>query len=127
MPRKRRIAKTRRVEVTPKMRAYLTDELEHLFFFENPEISAAWAQLGAEIVEQWILTRPGTRPRMWWRLDAPEPGRLSNGGPPGGAPNRLTIPCTPPSPADQLAFLRRHDLLEPGEEPDEEDEPPEAA
>ncbi len=115
MPRKRRIAKTRRVEVTPKMRAYLTDELEHLFFFENPEITDAWDQLGAEIVEQWILTRPGTRPRMWWRLDAPEPGRLSNGGPPGGAPNRLVIPCTLPSPADQEAFLRRHDLLRRGE------------
>ena len=110
-----RRARNRRAEVTPGMRAFLTDELEHLFFFENAEISAAWAQLGAEIVEQWILTRPGTRPRMWWRIDAPEPGRLSNGGPPGGAPNRLVIPCTPPSPADQDVFLRRHELLLPGE------------
>ena len=115
MPRKRRNPKQRRVEVDAKMRAYLTDELDHLFFFENAEITDAWNQLGAEIVEQWILKRPGTRPRMWWRIDAPEPGRLSNGGPPGGAPNRLVIPCTLPSPADQEAFLRRHDLLEPGE------------
>jgi hypothetical protein len=110
MPVKRRHAKQRRAEVTPEMRAYLTDELEYLYFFENPEISAAWAQLGAEILESWVLVHPGTRPHMFWRLDAPEPGRLSNGGPPGGAPNRLVIPCTLPSPADQEAFLRRHDL-----------------
>ena len=116
MPTKRtRRARNRRVEVTPEMHAYLTDELEHLYFFENPEISAAWAQLGAEILESWVLVHPGTRPRMWWRLSAPEPGRLSNGGPPGGARNRLVIPCTLPSPADQLAFLRRHDLLLRGE------------
>ena len=115
MPVKRRKAKQRRVEVTPEMRAYLTDELEHLYFFENPEISAAWAQLGAEILESWVRAHPGSRPRMWWRIDAPEPGRLSNGGPPGGAPNRLVIPCTLPSPADQEAFLRRHELLLPGE------------
>ncbi len=116
MPVKRRKAKQRRVEVTPEMRAYLTDELEHLYFFENAEISDAWDQLGAEILESWGLVHPCTRPRMWWRIDAPEPGRLSNGGPPGGAPNRLVIPCPLPSPADQLAFLRRHDLLLPGEE-----------
>ncbi len=116
MPTKRTSrARNRRAEVTPKMRAYLTDELEHLFFFENAEISDAWAQLEAEILEEWITAYPCTRPRMWWRIDAPAPGRLTNGGGEGKAPNRLTIPCTPPSPADQLAFLRRHDLLEPGE------------
>ncbi len=113
MPRKRRQPKQRRVEVTPEMRAYLTDELEYLFFFENPEISAAWAQLEAEILEEWITAYPCTRPHMWWRINAPEPGRLSNGG--GRAPNRVTIPCTPPTPAQQAKFLRRHGLLLPGE------------
>ncbi len=85
----------RRVEVTPEMRAYLTDELEHLFFFENAEISDAWNQLGAEILESWVRAHPGSRPRMWWRIDAPKPGRLSNCGPPGGAPNRLVISHVP--------------------------------
>ena len=115
MPVKRRHAKQRRAEVSSQVREYLEDQLDYIFFAENTEITAGWQQLEAEIVEQWILTRPGTRPRMWWRISAPEPGRLSNGGPPGGAPNRLVIPCTLPSPADQEAFLRRHDLLLPGE------------
>ena len=115
MPRKRRNPKTRRAEVTLEMRAYLTDELEHLYFFENPEISAAWEQLEDEVIESWVRAMPGTRPRMWWRISAPEPGRQTNGGGEGKAPNRLTIPCTPPSPAAQLDFLRHHDLLKPGE------------
>ena len=115
MPRKRRNVKQRRAEVTPEMRAYLTDELEHLFFFENPEITDAWASLAAEIVESWARSHPGTRPRMWWRLDAPEPGRLSNGAPLGGAPNRLCIPAAVPTLAQQKRFLRRHGLFLPGE------------
>ena len=129
MPRKRRHAKQRRAEVTPEMRAYLTDELEHLFFFENPEITAAWAELGAEIVESWARSYPGSRPRMWWRLDAPEPVRLSNGARLGGAPNRLCIPTAVPTPARQKRFLRRHDLLLPGERKrlSDSDPPPAAA
>ena len=115
MPRKRRKAKQRRVEVSDKMRAYLEDELDHLFFFDNAEITAAWNEVGAGILAAWIRSKPGTRPRMWWRLDAPESDRQSNGGGRGKAPNRLTIPCTPPSPAAQLDFLRHHDLLKPGE------------
>ncbi len=111
MPRKRRNPKTRRAEATPEMCAYLTDELEHLFFFENPEITAAWAALGAEIVDLWARSHPGTRPRMWWRLDAPEPVRLSN----GGDPNRLCIPTAVPTPAQQKRFLRQHGLFLPGE------------
>ncbi len=114
MPVKRRHAKQRRAEVSSQVREYLEDQLDHIFFAGNAEITAGWQQLGAEIVEQWILTRPGTRPRMWWRLDA-EPGRLSNGGGEGKAPNRLTIPCTPPPPAEQKRFLERYDLLLPGE------------
>ena len=111
MPVKRRISKTRRVEVNPEMRAYLTDELEDVFFFDDPEIIDAWQQLEGEIVEQWILTRPGSRPRAWWRLSAPKPGRQTI-----GRRNRMCVPCAPPSPADQRRFLRRHKLLLPGEE-----------
>ena len=110
-----RRARGRRAEVTSKMREYLEDQLEHLFFFENPEITDAWEQLGAEIVEEWITTHPFTRPRMWWRIDAPEPGRLTNGGGEGKAPNRLTVPIATPTPAQQKRFLKRHGLLQPSE------------
>jgi hypothetical protein len=115
MPRKRRHAKQRRVEVDAMMREYFEDKIKYVFFFNNFELSDGWNQIGDEIVAAWILTRPGTRPRMWWRLSAPEHGRLSNGGPPGGAPNRLDIQMAAPPPAQQKRFLKRHSLLLPGE------------
>ncbi len=115
MPMKKRRAKHRRAEVDPQIRAYLEDEMDHLFFFDSAEIAAAWQEIGAEIVEAWARAMPGVRPRMWWRRSAPEPGRQTNGGGGGKAPNRLEIPMTPPTPPRQVAFLRQHDLLLPGE------------
>ncbi len=116
MPVKRRTPKTRRAEVDPQIRAYLEDETDHLFFFDSAEIAAAWQEIGAEIVEVWAHAKPGTRPRSWWRLSAPEPGRQFNGGGQGKAPNRLEIPMTPPTPPRQVTFLRQHKLFLPGEE-----------
>jgi hypothetical protein len=33
--------------------------------------SKLWGIYGAEITDAWIKTRPGTRPRCWWRYSAP--------------------------------------------------------
>lgn len=39
----------------------------------DPEVlEAAWDDLGAEILEEWIEERPGSRPWAWWMLQAPE-------------------------------------------------------
>ena len=116
MPRKRRHAKQRHAEVPDLIRKYFREEIRHTFFCGNAEIASAWNQIGDEIVEDWVLARPGTRPAIWWRLLAPPPGRTSDGGGgPGRAPENLDIPIAAPTLAQQTAFLRRHDLLLPGE------------
>ena len=112
MPSKRQRRTRQRREVPDLIRQYFREEIKHTFFHDNAEISAAWAQIGAEIVENWILTRPGTRPKIWWRLSAPEPGRTSDGGP---REEFLDIQIAAPPAAEQMAFLRDHDLLLPGE------------
>ena len=117
MPRKRRNPKQRHTEVHDVIRAYFREERKHTFFYSSGEIAAAWDQIGGEIVEDWIRDRPGTRPMIWWRLSAPEPGRTSDGrAGPGRLAEDLDIPIAAPSSADQLEFLRRHSLLLPGEE-----------
>ena len=116
MPVKRRKAKQRRAEVPDRIREYFREEIRHTFFYDNAEIATAWDQIGDEIVADWILTRPGTRPMAWWRLAAPPPGRTTDGGGgPGRAPECLDIPLAAPTPAQQLTFLRQHGLLLPGE------------
>ncbi len=114
----KRTRRTRqRREVPDLIRRYFREEIKHTFFHDNAQLSAAWAQIGDEIVKDWIVTRPGTRPRMWWRLSAPEPGRTTDGGGgPGRAPECLDIPIAAPPPAEQTAFLRRHGLFLRGEE-----------
>lgn len=59
-----------------------------------------WAQIRDEIIRAFARERPGTRPRAFWKFDAPKPG--------------LTVheDCTMES---QAHFLHRHDLLLPGE------------
>ena len=111
MPRKRRKAKQRR-EVPDLIRKYFREEIHHTFFHDNAEIAGAWGQIGDEIVDDWIREKPGTRPAIWWRLSAPEPGRTTD----GGARETLDIPIPAPAPAEQTAFLRRHCLFRPGEE-----------
>ena len=53
-----------------------------------------WTQHKAAILAVWIADRPGTRPSIWWRLDAP------GERPPGES---------------QASFLKRHKLLLRGE------------
>jgi hypothetical protein len=41
--------------------------------------SDLWAQYGAEIITWWCKENPGTRPRTWWKFQAPEPRRRVGG------------------------------------------------
>ena len=117
MPSNRRRRTRQRREVPDRIRKYFREEIDHTFFYDNAEIAAAWDQIDQETVEDWILTRPGTRPMIWWRLSAPEPGRITDaGGSPGRVPQNLDIPVAAPTPAQQAAFLRQHGLFLPGEE-----------
>ena len=63
--------------------------------YGDAEHCPEWTQHKAAILKAWISDRPGTRPSIWWRLDAPEER------PPGES---------------ETAFLRRHRLLTRGEE-----------
>jgi hypothetical protein len=35
------------------------------------DVRALWRLHGPTVMERWIAERPGTRPRLWWRFDAP--------------------------------------------------------
>ena len=63
-------------------------------YAERPEYCQPWVEHREAILSAWIADRPGTRPSIWWRLDAPEER------PPGES---------------EAAFLKRHRLLLRGE------------
>lgn len=46
------------------------------------------------VLAWWTRQHPGSRPSLWWRFDAPQPRRRNE---------------------SELAYLRRHRLLAPGE------------
>jgi hypothetical protein len=97
-----------------------------------------WRALGVEAVREHARVRPGSRPRLWWRHDAPEALRRRLGGTGetwGGAQpdpvSRTNIhygmpsdgswawrgvdPCDPPLFEGQAAYLDRLGLWLPGE------------
>lgn len=93
MPRKRRIPKPRRTTLTPAWRVYFMTGQD---YGEHPEhrgidlwqvclgvlpakLITMWRAYGAEIVADWILEHPGSRPWAWWRWDATEPRRVVRG------------------------------------------------
>ena len=74
MPRKRRNPKTRRAEIPADMVDFLSDRETSnpwVFFTDDAEFLAAWNELRDEILAEWIVTAPGTRPSFWWKSDAP--------------------------------------------------------
>ena len=74
MPRKRRNPKTRRAEISAEMIDYLSDretDKDWKFFIDDAEFLAAWNELRDEILAEWIVESPGTRPSAWWKYDAP--------------------------------------------------------
>jgi hypothetical protein len=91
MPVKRRVAKFRRMDVTPTQWAWLTDDFEaeregwEDFALElyagrpdiletpgdKPTLAALWHRHGEQVLSDWAAERPGTRPTTWWRVAAP--------------------------------------------------------
>jgi len=147
MPVKRRISK-RREEISPAALAYLRDEplpadanpfeVLMLEYGEDREIALLWAECRKEILSEWIVKHPGTRPNSWWRFDAPAPARQRVGGvgdpqfhapplwygvprswcragTPGAYYGMAIDPAHPPIFESQATFLERHNLLLPGE------------
>lgn len=87
MPTNRRYrARTRREVIDPDLWAILTDEQlsddEDRFVLLDRggynELLPYWLEYHRVILAEWIKTKPGTRPAMWWRYDAPrlDPERL---------------------------------------------------
>ncbi len=92
MPTKRtRISRNILPQVSPEKLFFLSDglfgenlerESYELFLVQgdNNARHALWSEHREEILKAWIIERPGTRPRLWWRYDAPEPERKRLGG-----------------------------------------------
>jgi hypothetical protein len=58
---------------------YFADGTDFCFFWDDFERVRDWRAIRAEILKEWIATRPGRRPFFWWKVDAPGP-RLRVGG-----------------------------------------------
>ena len=110
------------------------------FRADRPNVADMWRKLGAQITAEHAATWPGSRPRCWWKYDAPEARRRLGGvGEPGredltrGIPNSWAwprvwpagativggpLPCDPADPPvfeSEATYLRRLGLLLPGE------------
>jgi hypothetical protein len=93
MPVKRRAAKSRLpppislASLTPAERAFLQDEPEpadasygewwglhgsECWRGDKPDAAELWVACGADVLAQWAMDYPGTRPRLWWKYDAPD-------------------------------------------------------
>jgi hypothetical protein len=63
--------------------------------FGEAQYCPQWTEHKQAILRAWIADHPGTRPRIWWRLDAPEER---------------------PEGESEAAYLKRHRLFARGEE-----------
>jgi hypothetical protein len=72
----------RREQLTPVLRRVLEvgryaarQELHavELYFVTERATEGLWREFGAEILGDWILAHPGSRPWAWWQWDAQEP------------------------------------------------------
>jgi hypothetical protein len=91
------------------------------------QIQRLWNLAKVELLPEWILERPGSRPSTWWRFDAPPEHRIFIGG--GGAAADQVLAYAPqfyrglpvnwadfqegnpPRFESECAYLRRHNLL----------------
>jgi hypothetical protein len=79
----------------------------------EPNLRTAWRTYGAEITEAYAQSNPGQRPTCWWRWEAPEKERRVLAEPETlGTDPRAEETAYVES---EAAYLRRHDLLLPGE------------
>jgi hypothetical protein len=88
MPPKRRQPRRRGEGLTEYHREFLRSgqlwdhfRLGHINdpLLTEDEWREAWEELRDDILPAWIEARPGTRPFAWWRFDAPERRRCTNG------------------------------------------------
>jgi hypothetical protein len=91
--RKRRPRK-RKAACSPELEAKLFDlpkpkDVNPFAWLHDPT-EAEWEEHRARVLARWTRTKPGTRPKTWWKFDAP--GKRQDHEP-------------------QAAFLRRHGLL----------------
>lgn len=87
------------------------------------DIGTEWQRWGAEILQDWILARPGTRPAAWWTFEGgPKhgprlqlrrgPAAVPAGGFFLGAPAWHTGVPVPGQYESQTAYLMRHNMLQ---------------
>ena len=119
---------------------FLKDNAQFAYFATDREIASGWAQIRDDLIARWAEERPGRRPRAWWRFDAKEMRQRLGGKGDAilealpsqevyhvGIPIRWRQPGyvgpagTPVDPKDppifesEAEYLRRLDLLLPGE------------
>ncbi|MDR6659783.1 hypothetical protein J2W51_002353 [Tardiphaga robiniae] len=46
-------------------------EADQALFLKGPPPAELWSQFRDVVLKRWILERPGSRPSLWWRYDAP--------------------------------------------------------
>jgi hypothetical protein len=114
------------------MPTHPTARWEALGLYSPEAQKTVWEAHRAALLAAWIEDHPGTRPAVWWRVEAPEPrqrlGGVGNPAPPPlwrgaprywcGAPDtqwREMDPEDPPVYESQAEYLRRHALLSVGE------------
>ena len=80
MPTKRtKITRSPVAEISPDVLGYLetgeTGERESIDLFllrgSHERLQELWAEVGPEIVSEWIKKNPCTRPSCWWKISAP--------------------------------------------------------
>jgi hypothetical protein len=59
---------------------------------QNSQLRALWADIGATVVDTFANLYPGKRPRVWWRLEAPEMRRRVGGH---GLTESSLLACVP--------------------------------
>jgi hypothetical protein len=77
MPVKRRVAKVKRAdlaELNREQRRHLLSGCGYfgLAFRDEDEERAAWEIHGEQLLAEHIVKFPGTRPKAWWKFDAPD-------------------------------------------------------
>lgn len=73
MPRKPRKPRAMRQILSTEMRSYFENcsDYHEKYFVNYEEIMAIWTNYREEIISDWILKQPCSRPWAWWAYDAP--------------------------------------------------------
>lgn len=79
MPRIRRRIRARRTWTRNQVEELLTGLGGACGFVDAAAEAAAWRELRPLLLPAWRDRFPGCRPDCWWRLEAPEPRRLTSG------------------------------------------------